>query len=144
MGILSGLLGDGGGGLIKGVTDAIDTFVETPDEKAAAALKAQALALKPILAQAAINEKEAEHASIFVAGWRPGIGWICGAALAYHFVVQPLLVFAVAVWAPGMEPPPPLSLGELMPILLGLLGLGGMRTAERLSGRERNALRSSK
>ena len=141
MGILSGLLGDAGGGLVKGVADAVDRFVETPDEKAAAVLKERAMALKPLMSQIEVNEKEAQHASIFVAGWRPGIGWICGVALGYHFVVQPLLVFVVALWLPDMVPPPPLSLGELMPILLGLLGLGGMRTAERLSGRERNVLR---
>ena len=144
MGILSGLLGDGAGGLIKGVADAADRFIETPDERAAHELKVQAIAIKPYLEQIEVNAKEAEHASVFVAGWRPGIGWICGAALGYHFVVQPLLVFVVKVWVPDMEPPPPLSLGELMPILLGLLGLGGMRTAERLSGKERNALRRPK
>ena len=141
MGILSGLLGNAGGGLIKGVSDAVDKFVQTPDERAAAELKERVLMMKPLLAQIEVNEREAQHASVFVSGWRPGVGWICAAALGYHFVVQPLLVFAVAIWAPGFEPPPPLSLGELMPILLGLLGLGGMRTAERLSGRERNALR---
>ena len=140
-GLLSGLLGDAGGGLIKGVADAVDQFVRTPDEKAAQALKEQALAMKPYLAQIAVNEREAQHASVFVAGWRPGIGWICGAVLAYHYIVQPLLVFVAALWAPDMVPPPQLSLTDLMPILLGLLGLGGMRTAEKLSGKERNTLR---
>ena len=144
MGIVSGLLGGGVSSVIDSISNAADKWIESPDEKNAHALKAQALALKPILAQAAINEKEAEHASLFVAGWRPGIGWICGAALGYHYIVQPLLVFAAAAWAPDFTPPPPLSLGELMPILLGLLGLGGMRTAERMSGRERNALRKPK
>ena len=136
MSILSSLTG----GLVDGVASAVDRFVETPDERTAAALKAQALALQPVLAQIQVNEKEAQHASVFVAGWRPGIGWVCGAALAYHFIVQPLLSFAAGVWIQDFEPPPPLSLGELMPILLGLLGLGGMRTAERLQGKDRGAI----
>ena len=135
-----GLLSDGIGGLINGVAGAVDKFVETPDEKTAAELKRQALAMQPVLAQIAVNEKEAQHSSIFVAGWRPGIGWICGAALAYHFVVQPLMIFVSQIWLPDMAPPPPLSLGELMPILLGLLGLGGMRTAEKLQGKDRSKI----
>ena len=97
MGILSGLLGGGVGSAVEGVAKAVDTFIETPDEKAAQRLKEQALLMKPYLAQLKVNEQEAAHTSIFVAGWRPAVGWVCAAAFAYAYVVSPLLNYALAV-----------------------------------------------
>jgi|TARA_R100001594_G_C3888013_1_gene227704 hypothetical protein len=85
------------------------------------------------LAQLDINKTEAAHRSIFVAGWRPFIGWTCGLALCYTYVLQPILVFAMAhmdllIDLPQME------LGEMMPVLMGMLGLGGLRTFEKFKG----------
>jgi hypothetical protein len=78
--------------------------------------------------QSEINKLEAQHRSIFVAGWRPFIGWICGFALAYNFIIRDL-----AIWAFGIESvPAPLQMEHLMTVLLGMLGLGGMRTFEKL------------
>lgn len=75
--------------------------------------------------QLAINEKEAAHASLFVSGWRPSIGWLCSLSLAYQFIARPLLVTF------GHEAPP-LDMGDLLTILLGMLGLGGLRTVEKI------------
>jgi hypothetical protein len=85
-------------------------------------------------AQLAVNEAEARSESMFVAGWRPFVGWVCGAALAWNFVVLPLAAFALR--AAGAELPalPELAVDTLMPVLLGMLGLGGMRTYEKLQG----------
>ena len=141
MGILSGLLGDAGGGLIKGVADAADRFIQSPDEKAAFELKKQALDMQAQLQQLDVNKEEAKHGSVFVAGWRPAIGWICGSALAWTYVVQPLFVFVVRLWNPELPVPPALSLGELLPVLLGMLGLGGLRTAEKVKGVNRDKLK---
>jgi hypothetical protein len=85
------------------------------------------------LAQLDINRAEASHRSIFVAGWRPFIGWTCGMALAYTYVVQPILIFSLGqvgylVVLPTME------LGEMIPVLMGMLGLGGLRTFEKFKG----------
>jgi len=85
------------------------------------------------LAQLDINKTEAAHRSTFVAGWRPFIGWTCGLALFYTYVLQPILVFIMAhmnylVHLPQME------LGEMMPVLMGMLGLGGLRTFEKFKG----------
>lgn len=85
------------------------------------------------LAQLDINKTEAAHRSIFVAGWRPFIGWTCGLALFYTYVLQPILVFVMAhmnllIDLPQME------LGEMMPVLMGMLGLGGLRTFEKFKG----------
>ena len=86
---------------------------------------------KLIELQAQINEQEAKHRTIFVAGWRPFIGWVCGFALAYNFVLRDLLV-----WYVGVESAPPaLQMEHLMTVLIGMLGLGGMRTFEKFNNK---------
>lgn len=78
--------------------------------------------------QTKINEVEAKHRTVFVAGWRPFIGWVCGVALAYNFVIRDLLIWAVD----PVEVPPALQMEHLMTVLLGMLGLGGLRTYEKV------------
>ena len=134
MSLVSSLLGTAGGGLIKGVADAVDTFIQTPDEKAAQALKEKALDLSIAAKQIDLNTTEAQHRSIWVAGWRPAVGWICAAALAYSFIVQPLLGVALAFWYPAYPALPSVDLAGLWPVLLGMLGLGGLRTFEKTKG----------
>ena len=86
---------------------------------------------KLIELQAEINKVEAQHRTIFVAGWRPFIGWVCGFALAYNFVLRDLLI-----WLLGQEGvPPALQMEHLMTVLVGMLGLGGMRTFEKLNNK---------
>lgn len=83
---------------------------------------------KLIELQTKINEAEAQHRSIFVAGWRPFIGWICGVALAYNFVLRDLIIFAM-----GKDfVPPALQMDHLMTVLMGMLGLGAFRTYEKI------------
>ena len=78
--------------------------------------------------QTKINEIEAQHRTVFVAGWRPFIGWVCGVALAYNFVIRDLFV-----WALQPETVPhALQMEQLMTVLLGMLGLGGLRTYEKI------------
>ena len=103
--------------------------------------------------QMGINAKEAEHKSIFVAGWRPFIGWVGGFALGYQFVFYPMLLwlwqlFAVFIHIPeGVNPPPVLDGAELYTIVLGMLGIGAMRSFDKkngtathsISGHEKNA-----
>ncbi len=81
--------------------------------------------------QTKVNTEEAKSQSVFVAGWRPFIGWVCGVALAYNYVVMPFIVWDsrwASKTAPGM---PTLDMGELMTLLFGMLGLGAMRTYEK-------------
>ena len=83
--------------------------------------------------QAEINKMEAQHRTVFVAGWRPFIGWVCGFALAYNFVLRDLLI-----WYLGPETAPPaLQMEHLMTVLVGMLGLGGMRTFEKLNDKSK-------
>jgi len=86
---------------------------------------------KLIELQGEINKIEAQHRTIFVAGWRPFIGWVCGFALAYNFVLRDLLI-----WLVGPETAPPaLQMEHLMTVLIGMLGLGGMRTFEKFNNK---------
>jgi len=78
--------------------------------------------------QTRINEIEAQHRTVFVAGWRPFIGWVCGVALAYNFVIRDLFIWAIK----PETVPPALQMEHLMTVLLGMLGLGGLRTYEKL------------
>lgn len=80
------------------------------------------------LAQIDVNKREADSKSLFKGGWRPFIGWVCGLALANNYLVVPYAqAFGYAV--------PSLDLGEMMPVLLGMLGLGYLRTEERKAGK---------
>lgn len=77
--------------------------------------------------QSEINKMEAQHRSIFVAGWRPFIGWICGSALLYNFIIRDLIA-----WVSPDVMPPAIQMDQLITILLGMLGLGGLRTFEKI------------
>jgi hypothetical protein len=83
---------------------------------------------KLIELQTKINAVEAQHRTLFVAGWRPFIGWICGVALAYNFVIRDLFIWITQT----TEAPPALQMDHLMTVLLGMLGLGGLRTFEKI------------
>jgi len=78
--------------------------------------------------QTKINEIEAGHRTVFVAGWRPFIGWVCGVALAYNFVIRDLFIWALQ----PQDVPPALQMEHLMTVLLGMLGLGSLRTYEKI------------
>lgn len=84
--------------------------------------------------QLEINKAEAQHKSLFVAGWRPGIGWICGIALGWNFVLQPIMVWIAFTAGYDLTAAPQLDTSELTTILLGMLGLGGLRTYEKRLG----------
>ena len=84
-------------------------------------------ALELIKIQNEVNKLEAQHRSVFVSGWRPFIGWICGIALAYNFIIRDIVS-----WFLPTSLPPALQMEHLMTVLLGMLGLGGLRTYEKL------------
>lgn len=78
-----------------------------------------------------VNKAEAQHASIFVAGWRPAIGWICAAALAYQFVLSPIILW-VGFLAGHPIPKPPSLDENLWELMAGMLGLGALRSLEKI------------
>lgn len=119
------------------VTDVIDKIwppQASPTENAAAKAAIMTAEFAPALEQIKINIIEAANASVFVAGWRPFIGWVCGAAFAYKFLIQPFLVLLIVLVFPDFDIKklPVLDWTELSTILLGMLGLSYHRTQEKL------------
>ena len=91
--------------------------------------------------QLEINKIEAQHQSIFVAGWRPAVGWICGVALGWNYILQPIISWGVFIYGVDLAEAPRLDTAELTTILLGMLGLGGLRTYEKRLGVARNSIK---
>lgn len=126
--------------ILGGLFTLVDSLFTTEDERMAAKLKIMELSQRGDLAQIGVNTQEAQSSSLFVAGWRPFIGWVCGFAFAYNFIVYPILqtiVYSLAVFMSFQVDPsifPVLSLSEMMPVLLGMLGLGAMRSGEKVMG----------
>jgi len=83
--------------------------------------------------QLAVNAEEAKSEHLFVSAWRPFVGWTCGASFAWSFVCQPLLAFALAAAGHPVELPA-LDTASVLPVLLGMLGIGGMRSYEKVVG----------
>ena len=121
--------------LIGPVTGLLDKFVEDKDQKAALAHEISTMADRHAqelaLAQVEVNKAEAASNSVWKGGWRPFVGWVCGAAFAYHFVIQPLAIFGLAAYGMEVPPLPNFDMGQLMTVLMGMLGLGGLRSFEK-------------
>jgi|TARA_R110002020_G_scaffold157609_5_gene340482 hypothetical protein len=120
------------------VGDVVKRFLpEDKEERAKAEREIEAQLMKHLssidVAQLEINRAEALHRSVWVAGWRPFTGWSCGIALAYSYVLQPILVFIMAQTG-TLVTLPTMNIGEMMPVLMGMLGLGGLRTYEKYKG----------
>ena len=121
--------------LVGPVSGLLDKFIEDKDQKAQLAHDLATMADKHAqqlaLSQLEINKAEAASGSFFKGGWRPFVGWVCAVAFAYHFVIQPLLIFIFSY--AGIEPPdlPEFKMNTLLTVLGGLLGIGGLRTYEK-------------
>ena len=111
-------------GIIDKVAGHIDNFTLDKEEKAQ-------LIQEINKAQLEVNKVEAGHTSLFVAGWRPFVGWTCGIALCYHFVLQPFLVFLLYSFDYQVDLPQ-FNMTTLTTILMGMLGLGGLRSYEKV------------
>lgn len=112
----------------------IDRLWPDPAERDRAKLELLRMQQAGELAQVAVNQAEAANTSTFVAGWRPAIGWICGAACAWNWIGLPLAKVAFA-YSGHSFPVSPADLSEMMPVLMGMLGLGSLRTIEKLNGK---------
>jgi hypothetical protein len=132
------------GPIASGLFRLIDELFTSDEEREAAKLRVLELEKAGELAQIGVNTQEAQHSSLFVAGWRPFIGWVCGLAFAWTFLLYPILQFAVVAFGVPIDLSllPVMDLSEMMPVLLGMLGLGAMRSYERKVGVERNTMTS--
>jgi hypothetical protein len=115
----------------------LDKIIPDKDarEKAQAELlrAAQDQDFQKAIAQIEVNKMEAQHTSLFVAGWRPAIGWICVVGLGYNFLIYPMMTWLVAITGAEFTPPPLLS-ENLMELVMGMLGLGALRSFEKWKG----------
>ena len=126
--------------LINPVTVLLKEIIPDTDKRAQLAHDIATMAEKhsqqQILAQLEINKKEAEHPSMFVSGWRPACGWICVSGLGFNFILIPFVNLGLEL----LESPttiPLIDMETLLPVLLGMLGLGAMRTVEKVKKVER-------
>ena len=134
-------------GLIGPILEPLIGLIPNKNARAEAREKAEAQIVTAmtglVQGQLDINKEEAKHGSLFVAGWRPAVGWICGISLGWNFIVHPMLLW-IAFILPDipidLSTAPQLDTGELMTVLLGMLGLGGLRTYEKRVGVARKKL----
>lgn len=120
--------------LIGPVVGLLDKFIEDKDQKNKLAHEIATMAEKQsheiAKAQIEVNKEEAKSRSWWIAGWRPACGWICTLAMGYHFIIQPFLIFFLALFGMKMDLPS-FDMDTLMTVLLGMLGLGTLRTVEK-------------
>ena len=126
--------------LIAPVSGLLDKFIEDKDQKARLAHDLATMAEKHAQelakAQLEVNKIEAGHSSLFVSGWRPAVGWVCVLGMSGNFMVIPFTNFVLALLAIDVTVPL-IDTATMMPVLMGMLGLGAMRTYEKKSGVER-------
>ena len=135
------------GSIIEGVGKVAGDLITTDKERLEMALEERKLDLEEKridqatdLAQVDINKIEAASSSVFVSGWRPAVGWVGVLGLAYQFLGYPLMQWCWAcgqgydIIPKGLNPPPDLDVEQLMTLLAGLLGFGGMRSFEKHKG----------
>ena len=124
--------------LINPVSELLGKFIPDATERQKLAHEIATMAQKNAhenaMAQIEVNKTEAASSSIFKGGWRPFIGWVCGTAFAYHFVLQPFLIFVLTTLGQPVPMLPEFDMASLMTVLGGLLGLGGLRTFEKYKG----------
>lgn len=120
------------------VISKLASYIPDPEAKAKAMAEATTEMMTFVstqnTAQLAVDAAEANNKSIFVAGWRPFIGWVCGATLAWNFIGLPLANWALFMIHPNAAAIASIPIGDLMPVLMSMLGLGGLRTYEKVKG----------
>lgn len=121
---------------ITPIVNKVLSYIPDPEQK----LKAQMDLLNTVhqwdADQAAINIEEAKSENLFVSGWRPFIGWVCGISFAYKFIFQPMFIFIIIASGSKFDyhTLPVLDWTEMSTVLIGMLGLGGLRSIEKVKG----------
>ena len=127
--------------LVGPISSLLDKFIPDADERQRLAHEIATMserhAHELAKAQIEVNKAEASNKSLFVSGWRPAVGWVCVTGMGFNFIIVPLGNFAA-----GLAQHPvrleSLDLSQMMPVLLGMLGLGGLRTMEKIKGVQRD------
>jgi len=134
MSFLTRLFGGPAVDAVSAIGSVFDKIFTSDEERAQAEQVLLKIRQQPHLLQAEINRIEASHRSIFVAGWRPFIGWVCGIGFLWAFLGHPIFVWVVTLMELNLTPPT-LMTDKMLELVLAMLGLGGLRTVEKLKGR---------
>jgi len=119
---------------LLGIADTVaDSLFETEGDRAKARVAVIEAMQRVDLGQLQLNTTEAQHRSLFVAGWRPAIGWTCAFAVAYQFVAHPLLTWIFLVTGSALPPLPAFD-AFLWELMFGMLGIAGLRSVEKIRG----------
>jgi hypothetical protein len=128
--------------LIGPIINKVVDRIPNPNERAQAREELEKELLNAVtqasLQQTKINEIEAGHRSVFVAGWRPFIGWVCGVGILWSFIIQPIAVWGVKAFGDSSVVLPVIETDGLYQLVLAMLGMGGLRTFEKMRGVARN------
>jgi hypothetical protein len=135
MSVFSSILGgDATKGIIETIGGVIDNLYTSDEERLSKKEAMAKIHLQAASIQGKINEIEASHRSIFVAGWRPFLGWVCGVSIAWHYVGYTVSVWVATNWG-FTDPPALVGTENLMELVIAMLGLGGLRTYEKKIGK---------
>lgn len=116
---------------LNGVGNILDTVITNKEERGKIDIAFNQL-------QTEINKIEAKNTSLFVSGWRPFVGWVCGIGVGFNFVLRPTLNYLLMIFSPETPVMESLSMTQLIPLLMGMLGFGALRTYEKKKGKARN------
>ncbi|PCI47773.1 MAG: hypothetical protein COB49_06710 [Alphaproteobacteria bacterium] len=136
MGLFSKIFGGPAVDAVSALGNVVDQLFTSDEERAQAAILMEKIRQKPQILQAEINRIEASHRSLFVAGWRPFIGWVCGLGFLWAFLLHPLFEWIIVLM--GLEViAPEIATDNMMELVLALLGLGTLRSVEKITGRSK-------
>jgi len=116
---------------LGGVSKILDNITTTSEERGKLDIEFSKLQTK-------INELDSANASLFVSGWRPFIGWVCGIGIGFNFVIRPMVNYLLMVFSPITPIMESLDVGVLTTLVTGMLGFGAIRTYEKIKGKHRN------
>ena len=119
---------------IEAIGNAFDKIFTSDVERAQAKIVMEKLRQQPHLLQAEMNKIEASHKSTFVAGWRPALGWVCAIGLGFVYIINPIIQWLTCTFGDKCIVGPEMPLESMMTLVISLLGLGGLRTFEKVKG----------
>jgi hypothetical protein len=127
------------GGLADSIIGGFDSLFTSDEERLAFEDKIEQRLHGRLEMQAKTNQQEAKHPSVFVSGWRPFLGWVCGVGIAFEFIARPLLIWvndmiSLVLGNPRMPQPPALDVEQLISLVVAMLGIAGYRTYEKQKG----------
>jgi hypothetical protein len=132
--ILDKVLGAAAAAPIDAIGNVFDKLFTSDEERLQAQAVLEKLKQHPAELQVELNKIEAAHRSIFVAGWRPAVGWICAIGVGWAYLGHPVFLWAAALWFPAVKPPD-IQTDGLFELVLAMLGMAGLRSFDKASGR---------